>query len=111
MTGDRRLHALRWFRGVLIVSPWGICDNPCGLESIEQGDFAAAALLLESKIGQHFDAIVTGAAENGTWVRIVHPPAEGKLVQGFEGVDVGDRLHVELLSTDVERGLIDFARA
>lgn len=72
---------------------------------------SAAALLLESKIGQRFDAIVTGAAEKGTWVRIVHPPAEGKLVQGFEGVDVGDRLHVELLSTDVERGLIDFARA
>lgn len=72
---------------------------------------SAAALLLESKIGQRFDAIVTGAAEKGTWVRIMHPPAEGKLVQGFEGVDVGDRLHVELLSTDVERGLIDFARA
>lgn len=72
---------------------------------------SAAALLLESKIGQRFDAIVTGAAEKGTWVRIVHPPIEGKLVRGFEGVDVGDRLHVELLSTDVERGLIDFARA
>lgn len=72
---------------------------------------SAAALLLESKIGQRFDAIVTGAAEKGTWVRIFHPPAEGKLVQGFEELDVGDRLHVELLSTDVERGLIDFARA
>ncbi len=72
---------------------------------------SAAALLLESKIGQRFDAIVTGAAEKGTWVRIVHPPAEGKLVQGFKGLDVGDRLHVELISTDVERGLIDFARA
>ncbi|MBZ0170400.1 ribonuclease II [Candidatus Methylomirabilis lanthanidiphila] len=72
---------------------------------------SAAALLLESQIGQRFDAIVTGAAEKGTWVRIVRPPAEGKLVQGFKGLDVGDRLHVELISTDVERGLIDFARA
>src|SRR5574337_1584189 len=72
---------------------------------------SAAALLLESKIGQHFDAIVTGAAAKGTWVRIVHPPAEGKLVHGFEGLDVGDRLQVELIDTNVEQGFIDFARA
>ena len=72
---------------------------------------SAAALLLESKIGQRFDAIVTGASEKGTWVRVVHPSAEGKVVRGFEGLDVGDRLSVELISTDVERGLIDFARA
>lgn len=72
---------------------------------------SAAALLLESKIGQRFDAIVTGASEKGTWVRIVYPHAEGKVVRGFKGLDVGDRVRVELLSTDVERGLIDFARA
>ncbi len=72
---------------------------------------SAAALLLESKIGQHFDAIVTGASRKGTWVRIVHPSAEGKVVQGFEGLDVGDRVRVELLDTNVEQGFIDFARA
>jgi exoribonuclease-2 len=72
---------------------------------------SAAALLLESKIGQHFDAIVTGASRKGTWARIVHPSAEGKVVHGFEGLDVGDRVRVELIDTNVEQGFIDFARA
>lgn len=71
---------------------------------------SAAALFLESRIGEHFDGIVTGAASKGTWVRIFHPPVEGKLVEGFQGVDVGDRIHVELVSTDVENGFIDFRR-
>jgi exoribonuclease-2 len=71
---------------------------------------SAAALLLEDKIGQRFDAIVTGASEKGTWVRLCHPPVEGKLVSGFKGVDVGDQVRVELVSTDVQRGYIDFAR-
>src|SRR5574337_77930 len=71
---------------------------------------SAAALLLESKIGQRFDAIVTGASRKGTWVRIVHPSTEGKVVQGFEGLDVGDRVRVELIETNVEQGFIDFAR-
>jgi len=53
---------------------------------------------------------VTGASEKGTWVRIFAPSAEGKVVRGFEGLDVGDRVRVELLRTDVERGFIDFAR-
>jgi VacB/RNase II family 3'-5' exoribonuclease len=72
---------------------------------------SAAALLLESRIGQRFDGIVTGASEKGTWVRIFHPPVEGKLVHGFERLDVGDRVHVELISTDVEQGFIDFVRS
>ena len=55
---------------------------------------SAAALLLESSIGQRFDAIVTGASEKGTWVRLFHPPVEGKLIRGFEGLDVGDRVRV-----------------
>ncbi|MGH7257843.1 MAG: RNB domain-containing ribonuclease [Nitrospiraceae bacterium] len=71
---------------------------------------SAAALLLESHIGQRFDAIVTGAADKGTWVRIFQPPVEGKLVTGASGLDVGDRVRVELVSTDVERGHIDFLR-
>ena len=71
---------------------------------------SAAALLLEHRIGEQFDAIVTGAAEKGTWVRLLHPPVEGRLESGFEGVDVGLRVSVELVRTDVERGYIDFRR-
>ncbi len=71
---------------------------------------SAAAMLLEARIGERFDAMVTGAADKGTWVRLFHPPIEGKLVSGFEGMDVGDRLSVQLIRTDVERGYIDFNR-
>ena len=71
---------------------------------------SAAALLLESRIGEKFDAIVTGASQKGTWVRIFQPPVEGKLVKGFDGLDVGDRVRVQLIRTDVEQGFIDFAR-
>ena len=71
---------------------------------------SAAAMLLESRIGEKFDAIVTGASEKGTWVRLLRPPIEGKLESGFEGMDVGQKLRVELVSTDVERGFIDFKR-
>jgi exoribonuclease-2 len=72
---------------------------------------SAAALLLEPRIGQRFDAIVTGASYKGTWVRILRPPVEGKLVHGADGLDVGDRIHVELVGTDIEQGHIDFARS
>ncbi|HVB38338.1 MAG TPA: RNB domain-containing ribonuclease [Vicinamibacterales bacterium] len=72
---------------------------------------SAAALLLTAHIGERFDGIVTGASEKGTWVRIFHPPAEGKVVAGEKGLDVGDRVRVKLLNTDVDRGFIDFARA
>ncbi len=72
---------------------------------------SAAALLLEPRIGEKFDAIVTGASDKGTWVRIFHPPVEGRLASGFESVDVGHRLRVQLIRTDVERGYIDFKRA
>lgn len=72
---------------------------------------SAAALLLESRIGEQFDAIVTGASFKGTWVRLLSMPVEGKLVRGFQRADVGDRIRVELLEVDVERGYIDFARA
>ncbi len=71
---------------------------------------SAAALLLERHIGERFDAVVTGASEKGTWVRIFDPPVEGKLVHGFEGLSVGKKLRVKLISTDVERGFIDFVR-
>ena len=71
---------------------------------------SAAALLLESRIGEQFDAIVTGAAAKGTWVRLLTMPVEGKLVSGFEGLDVGDRIRVQLTSVDVQRGFIDFRK-
>jgi len=71
---------------------------------------SAAALLLENRIGERFDALVTGASEKGTWVRITRPPVEGRLVRGFERLDVGDHVEVTLKSTDVERGFIDFER-
>ncbi|MBV8798424.1 MAG: RNB domain-containing ribonuclease [Alphaproteobacteria bacterium] len=71
---------------------------------------SAAALLLSSRVGQRFDGIVTGANDKGTWVRISGPAAEGKVVRGFEGLDVGDRVKVQLVHTDVPRGFIDFAR-
>jgi exoribonuclease-2 len=70
---------------------------------------SAAALLLEPRIGQRFDAIITGASPKGTWVRILRPPVEGKLVHGADGLDVGDRVQVTLIATDVEQGYIDFA--
>ncbi len=70
---------------------------------------SAAALLLASRIGARFDAIVTGASDKGTWVRITGPATEGRVVRGFEGLDVGDRVRVALIHTDVARGFIDFA--
>ena len=75
-----------------------------------QVEKSAAAILLESRIGEQFDAIVTGASDKGTWVRLMHPPIEGRLESGFEGMKVGQRLRVQLVSTDVERGYIDFKR-
>jgi exoribonuclease-2 len=71
---------------------------------------SAAAMLLSSRIGDPFDAMCTGAADKGTWVRIFQPPVEGRLRYGYEGVDVGDRLRVQLIDTDVERGYIDFKK-
>ena len=71
---------------------------------------SAAALLLAPRVGQRFDAIVTGASPKGTWVRILHPAVEGRVVRGDHGLDVGDAVRVDLVDTDVERGFIDFAR-
>jgi VacB/RNase II family 3'-5' exoribonuclease len=84
-------------------------DNAAKVE--RQVRKSAAALLLASRIGERFDALVTGAADKGTWVRIVRPSVEGRLVRGFDGVDVGDHVSVELIHVDVERGFIDFARS
>jgi VacB/RNase II family 3'-5' exoribonuclease len=75
-----------------------------------QVEKSAAAMLLQSRIRERFEGIVTGASSKGTWVRLLHPPVEGKLVQGFEDIDVGHRIRVQLIHTDVERGFIDFKR-
>jgi exoribonuclease-2 len=72
---------------------------------------SAAALFLHSRIGEQFQAIVTGASDKGTWVRTIGMPVEGRVVKGASGLDVGDRVDVRLVSTDVDQGFIDFARA
>jgi VacB/RNase II family 3'-5' exoribonuclease len=72
---------------------------------------AAAACLLEGRIGERFEGLVTGASEKGTWVRVFHPPVEGKVVHGAHGLDIGQRVRVKLVAVDVENGFIDFARA
>lgn len=70
---------------------------------------SAAALILSSRIGATFRAIVTGASDRGVWARITNPTTEGRIVRGENGLDVGDRVTVKLLRADVERGFIDFA--
>ncbi len=72
---------------------------------------SAAACLLTNRIGEHFEGVVTGASAKGTWARVFDPPVEGRIVRGAEKLDLGDRVRVKLLSVDVERGYIDFARA
>ena len=69
---------------------------------------SAAALLMESRVGERFEATVTGVSPQGTFVRIPSPPIEGKVVVGEHGLDVGDTLEVRLVRVDVDRGYIDF---
>jgi exoribonuclease R len=71
---------------------------------------SAAAMLLESRIGEQFDAIVTGSSPKGTWARLFNPPVEGRVVHASSGIDIGHRIRVELIQVDVERGFIDFRR-
>ncbi|HEU0107148.1 MAG TPA: RNB domain-containing ribonuclease, partial [Vicinamibacteria bacterium] len=71
---------------------------------------AASALLLSDRIGESFDALVTGASAKATWVRTLRPPVDGRVVAGEPGLDVGDAVRVRLVRADPERGEIDFAR-
>ena len=71
---------------------------------------AAGAWLLHSRIGEVFDALVTGAAAKGTYVRICSPMLEGRVVRGFNGLDVGDAARVRLLAVNAEKSFIDFER-
>lgn len=69
-----------------------------------------AAVAMANRIGESFDAIVTGVSDKGTYVRTIRPPVEGRVMRGEKGLDVGDRVRVTLLETDPRRGFIDFAR-
>jgi VacB/RNase II family 3'-5' exoribonuclease len=103
-------------------SPYGIEELRliAGHCTVQEGNIAkverqvhksAAVLLLEKRVGETFDGLVTGADEKGTWVRIIDPPAEGRLVQGAHGLHVGDKIRATLVATNFERGFLDFARA
>jgi len=70
-----------------------------------------AAIAMQSRVGEMFDAIVTGVTDSGTFVRVLQPHIEGLLAQGAQGLDVGDKLRAKLIRTDVQKGYIDFARA
>ncbi|MGA7754481.1 MAG: RNB domain-containing ribonuclease [Candidatus Sulfotelmatobacter sp.] len=70
-----------------------------------------AAIAMQSRIGEVFDAIVTGVTDHATFVRVLQPHIDGMLAQGQQGLDVGDRLRAKLIRTDVQKGYIDFARA
>jgi exoribonuclease-2 len=83
-------------------------DNAAKVE--RQVRKSAAAMLLATRIGDSFDALVTGVSEKGTWVRLFAPPVEGRVVRGYQGLDVGDPVTVRLERTDVQRGFIDFSR-
>jgi VacB/RNase II family 3'-5' exoribonuclease len=71
----------------------------------------AAAVFLADRIGQEFDAIVTGVTDKGSFVRLLSPPAEGRVVQGEAGLDVGDHVRVRLTATEPRKGFIDFVKA
>jgi exoribonuclease-2 len=73
-------------------------------------DKRMAAAALHDKVGQSFQAVVTGVTPKGVFVRVLGPPVEGRLMRGEQGLDVGDRLRVKLLATDPQRGFIDFGR-
>jgi VacB/RNase II family 3'-5' exoribonuclease len=68
----------------------------------------AAAVMLQSRVGQEFDAIVSGINASGMWVRLLHPPVEGKLITEAKQLDLGHRVRVRLESVNPERGFIDF---
>lgn len=71
----------------------------------------AAAVLLRDRVGEVFDAIVTGATPKGIFARILKPPVDGRVMRGEQGLRVGEKIRVKLLSTDPERGFIDFGRS
>jgi exoribonuclease-2 len=83
-------------------------DNARKVERVMEKRMAAVAL--QPRVGQSFSAVVTGVTPKGVFVRVFDPPVEGRLMRGERGLDVGDRVRVTLLSTDPQRGFIDFGR-
>ncbi len=75
-----------------------------------QVEKSASAMLIQSRIGESFNGVITGASEKGTWVRVFNPPIEGRLIFGYQKMDVGDKIHVELINVNVEQGFIDFKK-
>lgn len=67
-----------------------------------------AAVVMKKRVGERFDAIVTGVNEHGTFARILRPPVDGRIVRGERGLDVGQKIDVELLSANTSNGFIDF---
>ena len=113
----------RILKAVLAGKPYPYSDNELSAiatNCTQKGDASKkveremskrlAAVAIQGRIGDVFDAIVTGASEKGTFVRVAQPHIEGMVVQGAQGLDVGDRVHVKLLRADVQKGYIDFAR-
>jgi exoribonuclease-2 len=89
-------------------------EHPAGVEPRKEERIRrkrAAAIALRRRVGDTFDAVVTGATARATWLRVLSPEAEGRLVRGRRGLKVGDAVRVVLLSVDPVRGYIDFARA
>jgi exoribonuclease-2 len=70
-----------------------------------------AASVMNQHIGETFDGLITGASAKGTYVRLLKFPAEGRVIRGAQGIDVGDRVRVQLVSVDISKGFIDFERA
>jgi len=68
-----------------------------------------AAAVMKKRVGERFDAIVTGVNEHGTFARILRPPVDGRIVKGEHGLNVGEKIDVKLLSANTSNGFIDFA--
>ena len=69
-----------------------------------------AAVLMQKRIGEVFDAIVTGVSPKGIFARLISPPVDGRVMRGEQSLRVGEKISVKLLDTDPQRGFIDFAR-
>lgn len=70
-----------------------------------------AAVALGGRVGQTFHGVITGSGDKGVYVRVFHPPVDGKVIRGEQGLDVGDTVDVTLLHTDPQHAFIDFGRA
>jgi VacB/RNase II family 3'-5' exoribonuclease len=114
----------RLIKSLLDGKPGPYSDNDLAaiaLNCTEKGDAARkveremtkrlSAVAMSQRVGEAFDAIVTGVTPKGTFVRVLQPHIEGLLAQGGQGLHVGDRLRARLTRTDVQHGFIDFARA